>query len=372
MRIKCGTFAGMAEDIISENNKIVIFGAGVIGSTVTPEILNKYGISSLVECCIDNDRTRWGTDIKIGDREVKIYSPGFLNELSDKTTILITISRYFGVYEWLRKLECTRNMSCYIIPMLCIKNFHSEGNRGVFRTSEQPVIPKRLHYMWLGGNPLPDNLKRCIESWKKYCPDYEIIRWDESNYNVHKNVFMSEAYDNGRYGFVPDYARLDILYHYGGIYLDTDVELIRGLDDLLYQEAFCGVEKWQVINFGGCSGAIKGHRALEPFLECWEGRKLIRSDRTLDNISSGLIDTGIALRAGYELNGKNQSVLGMNIYTYDYFHPYDYMSGLLETTSDTFSIHHFQGGWLDEKARADNLKAIRLYEELLNSAEDVG
>ena len=372
MRIKSGTFAGMVKDIISENNKIVIFGTGVIGSTITPEILNTYGISSLVEFCIDNDKTRWDTDIRIGDREIKIYSPDFLNTQSDNITILITISRYFSAYEQLKAMECTRNMSCYIIPMLCIQNFHSEGNQGVIKTSDKPLIPKKLHYMWLGGQPLPDSLRKCIDSWKKYCPDYEVVRWDETHYDVYKNTFMSETYDNVKYVFVPDYARLDILYHHGGIYMDTDVELIRELDDLLYQEAFCGVEKWQVINFGGCSGAVKGYHALESFLEHWGERRLVRNDGTLDSISSGLIDTSIVLREGYQLNGKNQRVLGMNIYTYDYFHPYDYMSGLLEKTSDTFSIHHFHGGWLDEKAREDNLKATKLYEEILNSAEDVG
>lgn len=372
MKVKSGTFEGMAKDITSNNNKIVVFGTGVIGSTITPEILSTYDIDSLVECCIDNDKTRWNTDIRIGGRTVKIYSPDILDALSDNITVLITMSRCFSAYEQLKSMKSTKNMSCYFIPAMCIKNFHSEGSQGVQKTSDRQLIPKILHYMWLGGKPLPDNLKRCIDSWKKYCPDYEIVRWDESNYDIHKNIFMSEAYDNGRYGFVPDYARLDILHQYGGIYMDTDVELIRGLDDLLYQEAFCSVEKWQVINFGGCTGAVKGHSALEPFLEGWNSRKLIRNDGTFDIISSGLIDTNIALREGYQLSGKNQSVLGMNIYTYDYFHPYDYMSGLLEKTNDTFAIHHFQGGWIDEKAMGNNYKSIRLYKELLDVAEDVG
>ena len=234
------------------------------------------------------------------------------------------------------------------------------------------MIPKKIHYCWFGGNPLPDDAKKCIESWKKYCPDYEIIRWDESNYNVRKNIFLAQAYDTKKYGFIPDYARLEVLYEYGGIYLDTDVELVRNIDDLLYQEAFCSVEKWQGLNFGGCSGAIKGHKSLEPFLEKWSRRSLIRTDGTIDNTSSGLIDTSVALNAGYRINGNNQMVNGMNIYSYDYFHPYDYMTGKLEMTNDTHSIHHFNGGWLDAASKKVNEGTAAEYDALMKCAMNVG
>lgn len=371
MILKMGTFCGMAQDIIKSNSKIVIFGTGVIGSTTTAEILKEYNLGSRIICCIDNDKTKWNTFIGICGRKVKILSPDILSELKDKVTVLITISRYSSVYKQLENMKKTEEYSCYIIPALCIRNFHTEGGKGAVRTSNIPLIPKRIHYMWLGGGEIPDNLKYCMESWKKYCPDYEIIRWDETNYDVHKNKFVAQAYDKGCYGFVPDYARIELLYEYGGIYLDTDVELQRSLDELLYQEAFCGVEKWQVLNFGGCSGAVKGHRALEPFLERWKQRSLIRDDGTIDNISSGLIDTTVALENGYKINGKNQNIMGMNIYTYDYFQPYDYMSGMLEKTDDTFSVHHFNGGWLNDKSRQDNEIAIKTYQDLLKKAINV-
>ena len=371
MKLKMGTFAGMAKDIISTDSRIVIFGMGVIGSTVTPNILSTYGLGNYIECCIDNDKTRWGTRIKICGREIDILSPDVLKRYNANITILITISRYHGVFEQLTQMQETRNFSCYIIPAMCVNNFHNEGGKGVIKTSCDEIIPKKIHYMWLGGNPMPEKIKQCVNSWKRYCPDYEIIKWDESNYDVHKNIFVSQAYDNKRYGFVPDYARIELLYEYGGIYMDTDVELQKNIDELLYQEAFCSVEKWQVLNFGGCSGAVKGHKALEPFIENWKKRVLIRPDGTINNISSGLIDTAIAINAGYAINGKNQTIMGMNIYTYDYFHPYDYMSGKLEKTDDTFSVHHFHGGWLDDKARDDCVKAIESYDRLMASAEFV-
>jgi len=368
MILKTGSFEKMAMDIEGRNSKIVIFGTGVIGATVTPEILKTYNMADRIMCCVDNDKTRWNTTIEVCGREINILSPNILESISEEITILITISRFYAVYEQLNNIGKLNNVSCYIIPQMCIDNFRSDGGKGVINTCQQPVIPKKIHYMWLGGKEMPDNLKKCIESWKRYCPDYEIIRWDESNYDVHKNIFVSQAYDNKKYGFVPDYARIEILYEHGGIYLDTDVELCRNIDDLLYQEAFCGVEKWQVLNFGGCSGAVKGHKGLECFLQRWKKRSLIRHDGTIDSISSGLIDTSVAIENGYKINGENQNVLGMNIYTYDYFHPYDYMSGKMEKTSDTFSVHHFNGGWLDENEKKAALKLTNEYDSIVNNA----
>lgn len=369
--LKNGSFAKMAKDIINRKSKIVIFGTGVIGLTVTPQIIEQYGLGHYIKCYIDNDRSKWGTSVCVCGRQVPVYAPEVINTYDDNITVLIAISRYYNAYEQMRAMEKMKKSACYIIPAMCIDNFHNQGGKGVIKTSDIPIIPKKIHYMWLGGKTIPDQLQKCMESWKRFCPDYEIIKWDETNYDVHKNLFVSQAYDNGKYGFVPDYARIEILYEHGGIYMDTDVELKKNIDELLYQTAFCGVEKWQVLNWGGCSGSVKGHKALEPYLERWKERSLIRNDGSIDPISSGYIDTSVALEKGYVVNGKNQTVDGLNIYTYDYFHPYDYMSGKLEETTDTFSIHQFHGGWLDEKAKSDNQKAVSLYDSLMESAESI-
>lgn len=100
------------------------------------------------------------------------------------------------------------------------------------------MIPKKIHYCWFGGNPLPEDVKRYIESWKKYCPDYELIRWDESNYDVHKNTYVELAYQNKKWAFLTDYARLDTIYEHGGIYLDADVELVHGISSCIASARF--------------------------------------------------------------------------------------------------------------------------------------
>ena len=275
--------------------------------------------------------------------------------------------------EQLEQMECTKNMTAYIMPMMCIHNMCSDVSEGNPIMTDVPLIPKKIHYMWLGRKEIPSNLQKCIDSWKKYCPDYEIIEWNENNYDISKHPYMQQAYEKSAYGFVPDYARLDILYQYGGFYLDTDVELVKSIDDLRYQEAFCGVEKWQVLNFGGGSGAVKGHPMIKKFLDARRDVYFLDKNGNQNKNTCGFYDTKVILENGYQINGQTQNVKGMNIYAYDYFHPYDYMSGLLSRTEHTYAIHHFNGGWLDEKMREQNeltsMKYKQLYRECLVEEE---
>lgn len=370
MILKSGSFEKMAQYIKNANKSIVLFGAGAIGTVVLPEILHELNLDNQIEGYIDNDSRRWGEKINCHYTVQNIYPPEYLDSLINEAVILLSISRYMEVLRQLEQLEYTKRVVCYIIPMMFIQNKTYTLNHGLIRDFENAMIPKKIHYMWLGKKTIPEKLQYCINSWKKYCPDYEIIRWDESNYDVFKNEYMGQAYEAGAYGFVPDYARLDILFQHGGIYLDTDVELLRNLDDLLYQEAFCSVEKWQLINFGGCSGSIKGSESIKKIIENRKQIRFINPDGSLNRNTCGYYDTQAVLKNGYKINGKNQKIFGMNIYASDYFHPYDYMSGIDNETENTRSIHYFDGGWLDETMRLQNKitkkRYIDLYKTCLN------
>ncbi len=368
MKIRCSSFSGMAEEIRKNGQKIILFGAGVIGSVTTPEILSDNDLLPYIECYIDNDSKKWESEIEVKGKNIKVFSPQYLKTLHEDRVILLNISRYTEIIRQLEELENgDRHLTCYIIPIMCIYNYYDNKAREVIKDSSEPIIPKTIHYMWLGGKEIPQNLQKCIDSWKKYCPDYKIVRWDETNYDMNKNPYMRQAYGSGAYGFVPDYARLDILYNYGGIYMDTDVELIRPLDELLYQEAFCGVEKWQVLNLGGCSGAIPKHKAIKKILEYRKDINFIDSNGEKNLNTCGFYDTRAMFDCGYKINGQNQKVFGMNIYTYDYFHPYDYMSRRIDLTDNTFSIHHFNGGWLDENMKRMNKKTADEFNDVYKS-----
>ncbi|MCR2045727.1 hypothetical protein NSB25_00300 [Acetatifactor muris] len=365
MNIKCCAFSSMAAEIKKSDQKIMLFGAGAIGTVTVPEILKDNGLLQYVICYLDNDCEKWGKEINISDKTVKVSSPQYIRKYTTQIAVLLNISRYAEALEQLEALEKWQGMlTCYIMPLMCIYNFNNDKWSGAVKDFSRKLIPKQIHYMWFGGKRLPQNLQKCVNSWKEFCPDYEIIRWDETNYDVSKNLYMKQAYQNGAYGFIPDYARLDILYNYGGIYLDTDVELIRPLDELLYQEAFCGVEKWQILNFGGCSGAVKGQQALKKLLDYREKISFIDENGMINKNTCGFYDTRVILDNGYKINGYNQKILGMNIYSYDYFHPYDYMTGQMFITENTFSIHHFNGGWLDEKLRQMNQKTAESFKEI--------
>ena len=357
MNLKISSFEEMALEI-GMKKKVYIFGAGMIGKVVVPEILKQYDLMQYLSGYIDNNDELQGKSINVGGNAIAVKSLMEVCAELKNSVLIMAVSRFNAVVDQLTNVEGIENASCYLFPMMCISNF------------KEPQIPKIIHYMWLGKKELPDLLKRCMESWQKYCPDYHIQRWDESNYDIEKNLYMKNAYKEGKYGFVPDYARLDILYQYGGIYMDTDIELIKPLDDLLGQDSFCGVEKWQTINFGGCSGAVKGSRAIEKFLEARQLLTFYDESGHIDTNTCGYYDTLTALKYGYQINGQKQKVMGMTIYPSDYFHPYDYMSGMLEITHNTYSIHHFNGGWLDKGMREENSRAKERYIKICEVAEE--
>ncbi len=369
MKLLCQNYEELAERIKLSNKKIVMFGAGVVGQITMPNILKQYGLLDFIDCYLDNDSSKWESMISICGKKYVIKSPEYLNECKEESIIFLNISRYSEVLSQLEAMECTENMECYLTPMLCIHNFCMTESKGAGVMSTLPMIPKKINYMWLGGKAMPDKLKRCIDTWHKLCPDYEIIEWNEDNYDLKKHPYMIEAYESGGFGFVPDYARIDILYNYGGLYMDTDIELIKNLDPLLNQEAFCGLEKWQVVNFGGCSGAVQGHPMIKKFLDARKDIHFIDSNGKQNRNTCGFYDTNVILKEGYLMNGMTQNIGGMNIYAYDYFHPYDYMSGITNITDNTYSIHCFNCGWMDENMKLQNMKSQREYLKLYNGCQ---
>ena len=210
------------------------------------------------------------------------------------------------------------------------------------------MIPKIIHYCWFGKGPLPPLAEKCISSWKKYLPDYKINRWDETNYDVHSIQYISEAYNAHKYAFVSDYARFDIIYKYGGLYFDTDVELIAGIDDIIIDGPFLGFEKSSMgVNSGlGFSGEA-GEPLLREILDSYLNSSFI-NDNGSHNLET-VVDrvTKILVRKGLQIVDTKQSVGGVTIYPSDYFCPKDIKTGKLTITGNTRSIHHFDGSWIE-------------------------
>ena len=217
------------------------------------------------------------------------------------------------------------------------------------------MIPKIIHYCWVGGNPLTPLAQKCIASWKKHCPDFEIIRWDETNYDFSKNQYMAQTYEAKKWGFVPDYARLDIIYQYGGIYLDTDVEIVKPLDELLNNAAFCGVENFCqngiTIALGLGFGAEPGHPLIKEMMDDYENLRFYNQDGSLNLTASPVYQTAFLTKKGLLNVDKIQTVSGMTVYPKQYFNPTNLDTGRIQLTNKTVSIHHYAASWLDDKSK---------------------
>lgn len=221
------------------------------------------------------------------------------------------------------------------------------------------MIPKIIHYCWFGGNPLPQLALKCIESWKKYFPDYEIKEWNEDNFDVDIIPYTSDAYKHKKYAFVSDYARFWILYNYGGIYFDTDVEVIKPMDDIIKRGPFMGMEKTASEDSAGIApglglGCNPGLGLLKELLEMYSELHFINKDGSLNQTTIVKYTTDILVEKGLDLSKGLQFVENFWIYPPDYFCPIAYNSRKLIITDNTRSIHHFAGTWVSHKSRYKN------------------
>ncbi len=231
------------------------------------------------------------------------------------------------------------------------------------------MIPKTIHYIWFGGNPLPEDAKKCIESWKKYCPDYEIIEWNESNFDVEQNDYIKEAYAAKKWAFVSDYARLKVLVEYGGIYMDTDVEVLKPLDGFLSERAFSGFEDVDAIPTG-IMACEKGFELFAGLLKDYDTRHFLLPDGSYDITTNVVTITDYCLKHGLVLNNEKQTVDGFTLYPKDWFCPKSHLTGKIECTENSHTIHHFAGSWhspwVKFKTKIKKLIGYRLSEKIIN------
>jgi hypothetical protein len=217
---------------------------------------------------------------------------------------------------------------------------------------EVHMIPKIIHYCWFGSGPLPLISQKCITSWKRYFPEYEIREWNESNYNVHKIPYIDEAYRAEKYAFVSDYARFDILYNHGGIYFDTDVEVIKPFDDILSSGGFMGFESTgKVIAAGLGIGCNAGLGILYQILEFYSTLHFINPDGTYNLHTVVEYVTNILKTYGLKNENIIQELDGLNIYPSEYFSPLSAITGKLTITKNTHSIHHYTATWIPDKEK---------------------
>ena len=212
-------------------------------------------------------------------------------------------------------------------------------------------IPKIIHFCWFGKNPLPELAQKCIASWKKYLPDYEIKEWNEENYDVRKIPYTAQAYDAKKYAFVSDYTRFDILYQYGGLYFDTDVEVIKPLDEILKRGAFAGVERAGSLAAGLGLASPAANPIYKEILDSYRKSSFIKDDSSMDLTTVVTRVSDIFRKYGFTDKNEIQEVAGITVYPSEYFCPKNPDTGIISITENSYTIHHYDGSWISESMK---------------------
>lgn len=274
-----------------------------------------------------------------------------------KTLRELDYSNTPGVKSALKQLIKALIRKCYVQPITRYERYmvyrrFTKTKRMIGRhyLKKQTAIPKIIHYVWVGGNDKPASVKQYIASWRKHCPDYLIVEWNEKNYDITVNRYAREAYQSKKWAFVTDYMRLDLLDKFGGIYVDSDVEIIKNLDEFLNEQAFTSFETGdseQTLMTTGMMAATAGNAWIR-YLKTYYGndRSFILADGSFDlNANTVTITRMTRDRYGIKIDNTLQRTNDFVIYPNDYFCPKSWGTGKITLTKNSHTIHHFAGSW---------------------------
>lgn len=337
-----------------EHKKFFLFGAGRRAVILYEELELEGTITAIV----DNNERLWAKGLQLEKEWIPVISmKDFLRQVAenDLSDILLLITPTFYTWKIIEQLDLLPELNelrCYVGDFLI---YQYEKKEFAF-TDGVPKIPKKIHYCWFGKKEVPSHLRSYMDTWKNKCPEYEIIRWDESNYDITKNRYMKEAYACKKWGFVPDYARLDIIYQEGGIYLDTDVELLSSLDPLVCDDMFCIAENNIAINFGSGFGAVKGHPVIKELRDAYNERTFYKTDGSMNLMPCYTYQNPVLKKFGFKIKDEYQKIDEMVLY------PSEVAVGLRmewmrnNVTKHTIMRHHMDLSWIskDEKEHVND------------------
>lgn len=347
------------ENIFKTYNRVVLFGAGSITNALF-EAYRELAIEEKIDYIIDNDPTKDGKTIQANGKDIRLISIERFSRLDYRDYALLIVPVFMlDIVKQIDRCETFDNVPTYIHALLLNK---SAGEKLTFRYTKEMKIPKIIHYCWFGKNPLPDTYKKNIESWRKYCPDYEIVEWNENNYDVKKNRFMRQAYEKKQWEFVSDYARKDIVYQRGGVYFDTDVEIRSPIDELLYNEFFIGCDDIGNIASGAGFGAVKGNEFVKALRDDYDHHTFIDSEGKVTGKVCGIYETAFLVRYGYKPNNRFQRLFdGSVVLPREVLCPISWIGMPDMYTDNTLTVHKYDDLLIDKSRKEE-------YEDLLKRA----
>ena len=332
-------------------NRIYCFGAGK-ALTRTLELNKKYHLEKYISYIVDNSSEKIGQEISIGGQRIEIIDVVRLSNMIQRGDFILITSIYEdqivaqleGISEFKDIEYCGYRVANGLQYDMEREQIPIPEKLHLY---DEIKIPKVIHYCWFGRKPIPKQYQKWMDSWKKYCPDYEIIEWNEDNFDVTQNDYLKQAYESEKWAFVSDFVRVDVVEKFGGVYLDTDVELVRNIDELLMNDAFCGFESIDYVAFGLGFGAVKGHPIIKKLRDDYMDRRFIMEDGSLNLKPCPQYQTELLKSYALQTNGEFQILDGITILPEIVLSGKSYASKrIISDLSNTYAIHHFAGSWL--------------------------
>lgn len=333
-----------------ENKECIVIGASSILDRfveLCPAVVGKIDFIA--------DNFKCGQSYSLCGKQFEVHSVDSLRSMDMQSKVVLICSnyRYAELVEQMEEFASLKNTECYI--SIYIKNvIEKHDEEDVIKSLEvdkkgEPQIPKIIHCFWFSKEPKPQLQQSCLDSWKKFCPDYRIMEWNTDNYDVHKNLYMKQAVEKKKWAFASDYARLDVLHQYGGIYLDLDVEIVKNFDDLLYQKAFFAFSCINQIDLGAGMGSVKEHPLLAQLLKVYDDMEFLDDEGNMNMTPQPEVLLPMFEEYGVKMDGHMQRIRDTVFYPSDYFSPVDLFCFDIQQTENTFSIHHFAASWYDKE-----------------------
>lgn len=339
---------------LAESSRLVCFGV----SKHTDTFCRQYGSAWMknVACFVDNDKNLWGTEQICAGAPRNVFSPDKLRELHD-AVIVITVADRKAVLDIVRQIKSMEIgdsvRCCSLLRIEEQKVVYDNSVLDGLEGSGRAAIEKKIHCCWFSGDIKPMMYQECIDSWKRHCPEYEIIEWNAKNYDVSKNRYMLQAYEKRQWAFVSDYARLDLVYQHGGLYFDMDVEFLRSINDLLKFDAFFCFDNYKYIDLGSGFGAKKGFHLLKKLLDNYDSVDFIgdfgKADwrKTIPQ-PQRLLHT--FREFGFVVSDKSQIINNTCFFSPDYIRCIsDSKNCHAYLTGTEYAIHHHNAGWVRQE-----------------------
>lgn len=355
-----------------KNMDIFCWGSGKHFRNSTCPFLIKSGLITNLKAFVDHEKR---TPVEINGRSYpRIGKTELALKDRRKTVILIAVN---GYEEVLSQLRADAALSAFeavpsIYPEFLYEDtllLSADKPPKDYRKHDRRIIPGIIHAIWFSADPLPPLYRKCLDSWKKYAPDMEIKIWDLKNYKADHCLFFEQAVEYGNFAFASDYARADLLRRYGGIYMDLDVEMLRPIDDLLYNDAYMSFESLDRIECGSGMGAGPEHPIIQKICESYENRPYLKTDGSWDNSTCPVRYTQVIEKFGLKKNGAFQFVEDITVYPFEMLSAKSFDTGIIYKTPLTYTLHHHNGSWIPGRTRDAVRKRYHNIQNFLDSKD---